>query len=152
MRRALRCARPPGGHVVLTSACGLTGPGQGGGVAAHASAPADHLQPVQTSCSQAREHAAVCSRRRLLPLHQLPHHLVVLRPAARGVLSLLCCDLGDAVEGHVVDVDVAVRGPPGEGEGGGVGGGDGELTDCSRTCTQRGRRELRRRQLTPPSG
>lgn len=78
MIQVLRCEQPPGGHVMLAafiSACGLTGPGQRRGVAGHASAPADHLQPVQTSCSQAREHTAVCSWRRLLPLHQLPHFL-----------------------------------------------------------------------------
>lgn len=72
----LRCEQPAGGHLmVFISACGLTGPGQCRRVAGHASAPADHLQLVQTSCSQAGERTAVCSGRHLLQLHQLPDFL-----------------------------------------------------------------------------
>lgn len=48
----------------------------------------------------------------------------MLLPARRSVLSVIGGCLCDAVERQVVDVDVAVRGTPGERERGGVGGGD----------------------------
>lgn len=49
--------------------CRLTSSGEYGGVAVHASAPAHHLQSVQTSCSQAGEHTAVCSWTDFLQVH-----------------------------------------------------------------------------------
>lgn len=59
----------------------------------------------------------------------------MLLPAPCSVLSAIGRCLGDAVQRQVVDVDVAVRGTPGEGERGGVGRSDGQITDGSRTWT-----------------
>lgn len=122
----------------------LTGSGECRRVAAHVSTPAHHLQPVQTSCLQAREHTAVRRRRHFLQVHQLTcslrtqqhvshpvvfssilyslTHLVV--PPCTVLAPIGCC-LSDTVQRQVVDVNMAVRGIPREGERGGVGRGDG---------------------------
>lgn len=106
-----------------TGGGGRTGSGQDGRVAAHVSAPAHHLQPVETSRLQDGEDAAVCSWTHLLQAHQLPCSLNTEHDrhqrfcsagpsVQKGPPAHLSSGTGrrlrDAVEGQVVDVHVSV--------------------------------------------
>lgn len=74
-----------------------TSPGEYRGVTAHPSAPAHHLQSVQTSCFQAGENTAVSSWTHFLQVHQLSTSLEhrrghLLRVLQQNLLHETECD------------------------------------------------------------
>lgn len=107
LKRIKRCRRRRGrwGDVTIS-----TSPGEYRGVAAHPSAPAHHLQSVQTSCSQAGENTAVSGWTHFLQVHKLSSSLEHTRGSLLRVLQRNLLHEADYVQSVMSTLNSTVRG------------------------------------------